>query len=97
MHVHGLDDGTVPMAGRRLGGGFKQGDVMRGLAVWRAVDRCGTAEPEIEPARDDLTCRRWVGCGSGRELRLCLHGGGHELKPAWIAGAFAFVRRVAGR
>ena len=84
-HTHGLADKTVPMAGRPLRNGRRQGDVLRGMALWRRIDGC----PE-EPARVEssggLVCRTWPAayCSSHRELVLCLHQGEHEIDPKWV-------------
>ena len=48
LHIHGTTDRTVPMAGRPIGDRWRQGDVMQGLAVLRALDGCPT---QPEPAR----------------------------------------------
>jgi polyhydroxybutyrate depolymerase len=97
LHTHGLSDGTVPMTGRVVGGRFRQGDVMAGVAVWRHVNGCTREEPDDERQIADMTCRRWTSCASGREVQLCLHPDGHEIRRDWIASAWAFVQRVADR
>lgn len=33
IHVHGTSDATVPLAGRTLRSGYRQGDVFRSLAI----------------------------------------------------------------
>jgi polyhydroxybutyrate depolymerase len=96
LHIHGLSDGTVPMAGRVVGGRFRQGDVLRGMAVWRKVDGCAR-EPTGTEVADGLSCRIWAECGSGRELRLCLHESGHEMRAEWMREAWAFVEAAARR
>lgn len=97
LHAHGLDDTTVPMAGRRIGAQFRHRDVLSGLGVWRQVNGCLADRPDLEHHDGGFSCRGWSNCTSGRELRLCLHEGGHELRPAWISRAWAFIRAVAGR
>jgi polyhydroxybutyrate depolymerase len=98
LHIHGLSDATVPMAGRALRGGlFRQGDVMRGLAIWRETNQCGAAAAAAAPAADELDCRAWSGCRTGRRIELCLHPGGHDLDPRWIARAWAFAKAAGGR
>jgi polyhydroxybutyrate depolymerase len=96
LHFHGLADETVPMTGRVVGGRFRQGDVLRGMAVWRLVDGCG---PEPTAIENDaaLSCRVWSGCRTGRELRLCLHPAGHSLEADWMRKAWAFVEAAARR
>jgi polyhydroxybutyrate depolymerase len=99
LHIHGLSDGTVPMTGRMVGGRFRQGDVEKGIDVWRHVNGCASAAPDTQAKDGEFQCRGWrASCTSDRALRLCLHEGGHELKPVWIARAWAFVQAAnAGR
>ncbi|GGH09591.1 hypothetical protein GCM10007036_05730 [Alsobacter metallidurans] len=98
-HVHGLADRTVPMAGRVLrGGALQQGDVLRGMALWRSIDGC-VAEPDQEAQRGALACRTWSAshCASGRELTLCLHAGEHEIEAGWVADAFRWMESLPAR
>lgn len=97
LHVHGLRDATVPMAGRALRGGvFRQGDVRQGLAIWRTANQCADPAPPAAAGLDGLSCQAWSGCRTGREIALCLHPGGHDLDPRWIARAWDFAE-AAGR
>jgi polyhydroxybutyrate depolymerase len=95
-HVHGTSDGTVPLAGRVIRGQFRQGDVFRGMAVLRATNGCAASIPGravVEEAADGLRCEVWDGCAvSGRELRLCLHEGGHILPESWVTAIHAWAR-----
>jgi polyhydroxybutyrate depolymerase len=92
-HVHGTADGTVPLAGRVIRGQFRQGDVFRGMAVLRAANGC-SAPARVEEA-GGLRCEVWDECAAGgRELRLCLHGGGHILPEGWTAAIHAWARRL---
>lgn len=97
-HVHGTTDGTVPLAGRAIRGRFRQGDVFRGMAVLRATNGCAAADPgrpAAEEAGDGLRCEVWDRCGAeGRELRLCLHGGGHVLPEGWVGAIHAWARAL---
>jgi polyhydroxybutyrate depolymerase len=96
FHTHGLSDGTVPMTGRTVGGRFRQGDVEKGFDVWRHVNGCTSEAPDTQTSEGEFQCRGWrARCTSGRELRLCLHEGGHELKPAWVRGAWSFVQALS--
>ena len=82
-HVHGRADTTVPLAGRLIGGRWRQGDILRGFNVWVTDDRC-QPEPESRQREGDLDCAAWSACGSGRSLQLCLHGRDHMIDPAWL-------------
>jgi polyhydroxybutyrate depolymerase len=88
-HVHGLDDHTVPMAGRALFGPYRQGSVTQGFAVWVAEDRC--ARPPATRRDGALNCEVWAGCGSGRRLELCTRPGGHRLWAPDIEGGLRWV------
>jgi polyhydroxybutyrate depolymerase len=89
IHFHGTSDPTVPLAGRSLRQGYKQGDVFKSLAIvapgctasWAANVR--SAEP---PAT--LSCRVASGCSGPARLELCLHPGGHYADPAWVERAW---------
>lgn len=90
IHVHGTSDMTVPIAGRALRQGSRQGDVFKSLAVlapggctagWADAVRTG-------PALEGLICRVAIGCGSPARLELCLHGGGHVADAAWVERAW---------
>lgn len=90
IHVHGTGDTTVPLAGRTLRQGSKQGDVFKSLAIFAPVGcTAGWAEAaRNEPAPTRLTCRVAAGCGGRARLELCLHAGGHEADAAWIERAW---------
>ncbi|SEG29690.1 alpha/beta hydrolase family esterase [Bosea lathyri] len=89
VHFHGTSDPTVPLAGRSLRQGYKQGDVFKSLAIlapgctasWAADVR--SAEP---PAT--LSCRAASGCSGPARLELCLHPGGHYADPTWVERAW---------
>jgi polyhydroxybutyrate depolymerase len=90
IHFHGMSDATVPLAGRALWQGYRQGDVFRSLAIL-APGGCTAALAEA--ARADLTpqrltCRVAAGCSGPARLELCLHGGGHVAEAAWVERAW---------
>ncbi len=89
-HVHGRDDRTVPMAGRRLNGRFAQADIRRGFAVWLAEDRCPQA-PDRKLSEPPLECDDWSSCATGRRLQLCLRDGDHYLDPATLEGGLRWA------
>ena len=96
LHLHGTSDDMVPMAGRSIGGHWRQGDVRQGLAILREADGCPAA-----PAREEtvigLSCEIWNDCSSGRELRLCLHPGGHMMPEGWVHLAHDWARGLGAR
>lgn len=90
IHVHGTADATVPLAGRALRAGVRQGDVFRSLAIL-APGRCtaGWAEAAHDGvSAGALACRRALGCDGTALLELCLHGGGHVAEAAWVERAW---------
>ena len=90
VHVHGTSDATVPLAGRALRSGARQGDVFRSLAVLAPAGcTAGWAQTfRAEKIADELTCRAATGCDGPARLELCLHAGGHKAEPAWVERAW---------
>ena len=91
--VHGYNDHTFPLAGRRIGLLWHQGNTARGFEILRQLDHC-SEQPDGMTMDGRLKCSNWSTCGSGR-LQLCLHSGDHEIDPAWLADGlqWAFVRQ----
>jgi len=88
IHVHGMSDGTVPLAGRALRNGIRQGDVFRSFAIL-APGSCTAAWADT--ARTEApapTCHVATGCGGSARLELCLHPGGHLFDSAWVERAW---------
>lgn len=101
IHVHGLADRTIPLAGRSLRPGVRQGDLFKGFAVL-APDGCTAAwEDEIRSAGppEGLACRRARGCSGPALLELCVHAGGHVAEAGWVERAWrsAMPPAPAGR
>jgi polyhydroxybutyrate depolymerase len=86
IHTHGTADGTVPLAGRALRSGFRQGDVFRSLAILDPQARAVTVADFIN-SPDALSCLR-LSAANTTPLELCLHAGGHVVDPAWIERAW---------
>jgi polyhydroxybutyrate depolymerase len=95
MHVHGTGDTVVPMQGRPIREVYHQGDVLKGIDFWRDQNRC-PAKPSAVTEAGDLRCEIWRGCGSGKELQLCLHPGGHVIPQGYMAKAIAWAEGLAG-
>ncbi|MBN8938826.1 MAG: hypothetical protein J0H01_05015 [Rhizobiales bacterium] len=91
-HVHGRWDGTVPLAGRRVGAGAKQGDVRASLAALIRTDHCATVPAQSE--EHGQACSTWRGCAAGGALAFCSHPGGHEVKARWLAEGLAWLRAL---
>lgn len=89
LHVHGTADAMVPMVGRWIAGGrVKQSDVHQSIAKLLEIDNCPARAARSE-RRGELNCDIWPtgACAGGREIQLCLHGGGHEFDPHWVVDA----------
>jgi polyhydroxybutyrate depolymerase len=97
IHVHGTADTTVPLAGRTVRPGARQGDVFRSFAVLNG-GRCavaGVADRQIG-LPDAPVCAPAAACGGMRRLELCLHDGGHVADAAWLERAWRLTM-VASR
>jgi polyhydroxybutyrate depolymerase len=82
FHVHGWNDGVVPLEGRYLNGRqFQQGDIFAGLELWRETNGCAEHAPDRRWQEGDVLRRRW-GCGTGADIDLLLFPEGHRL-PGW--------------
>lgn len=89
IHIHGTSDTTVPMAGRPLRSGYRQGDLFRSLAVLApGCTSSWAGEVRKTPRPEALTCRLATDCPGPARLELCLHGGGHMSDPAWVERAW---------
>ena len=89
-HVHGRADTTVPLAGRTIGGRWRQGDILKGFSVWRAEDRCPEAA-DRHTREGELDCDIWSACGTDHTLQLCLHPGDHTIEAAWLEGGLRWA------
>ncbi len=98
IHVHGASDTMVPLAGRSLRSGYRQGDVFKSLAIlapggctasWAADTRA--ADTKAPPDPPQLTCRLASGCSGPARLELCLHAGGHIAAAAWVERAWRLI------
>lgn len=85
VHIHGLADRTMPLAGRPVGRSSQQGDIMEMLDFWRRTEACGMPEPL--PGEAGLTCRISRGCKAAATISFCLHEGAHWYDAAWIGFA----------
>ena len=84
FHVHGLNDATVPMAGRSLRNGqYRQGDIRKG---WDLLRQAASCQPEAASFRRGAryACEHVKGCSGRAALELCLFEGGHMMEPAFL-------------
>ena len=84
FHSHGWTDRTVPLEGRRLGGGrFVQGDIAYGLDLWRKANGCIEMRPDKNWVDNNFWRRSWNTCKTGGALEFALYPGGHTVPKGW--------------
>lgn len=93
FHIHGWQDGTVPLEGRVLGSGFAQGDVFAAMEIWRAANGC-RLQPDSHSQTGDTQIRSWTACDSGARLDFALHPGGHSVPPGWADMALTWFEAL---
>lgn len=82
-HSHGFTDRMVPLEGRQgvwQGFEFHQGNVMKGVDVWREVNGC-TGRADASDAEGELWRKIWE-CDQG-SITLNIWPGGHGMPPGW--------------
>ena len=83
LQTHGWSDGAVPLEGRRLGDGrYLQGDIVEGLALFRAANGCETPAPTFYTKSGQFLRRAWA-CAPDSALEFALHPGGHSVPEGW--------------
>jgi polyhydroxybutyrate depolymerase len=92
-HVHGTTDRTVPMAGRQLRSGMRQGDVRDAVALMRSTNGC-TAEPVQELGGDETVCDVSAACSGARSLKLCMHPGEHFIEARFLKAAWEWIQTL---
>jgi polyhydroxybutyrate depolymerase len=75
LHTHGAVDTTMPIAGRSVGSGLRQANLLESLATLARASGCDDAGVK------SATTRRWKGCSSS--MRLVMHPGGHSVPRFW--------------
>lgn len=83
FHTHGWNDMTVPIEGRRVGGGYVQGDVFYAMQVWRTVNGCSAHKPDWVEIGEMYWRRGWTNCKAG-SLQFALHSGRHGIPNGWL-------------
>jgi polyhydroxybutyrate depolymerase len=79
LHTHGSSDTTMPVAGRSVGKGMQQANLLDSLATLARASGCDDADVET------ATTHSWKGCNSS--IRLVMHPGGHSVPRFWAATA----------
>lgn len=83
IHTHGTSDKVVPLRGRPIAD-THQGIVEDAFSLF--IREGGFGEP-VESRESDLICSRRSN-PAGKLLELCLHPGGHTMRPKWLARAW---------
>ena len=93
FHVHGTADRTVPLQGRKLGNGAQQGDVTISFGILLDTAPIAIDRNAVSPGdQSRLTCEHFRAHGNRQEI--CLHGGGHSVRPEWISRAWRELAAV---
>jgi polyhydroxybutyrate depolymerase len=77
LHSHGKSDTTMPLQGRVVGKGLRQGNVLTGLETFAKASGCGAATQSADGSK------QWTGCTSGRSVKLDFYPGGHSVPRGW--------------
>ena len=90
VHIHGDDDGTVPLMGRPIGN-TRQGEVPTALSMYADYGRFG---PETPYTALDMDCTRRTN-DAAQILDFCLFEGGHSFSTARLRYAFEILMEAA--
>ena len=85
IHIHGEADKTVPIAGRPIGGRWRQGDVRSSLRILAEAALLAPVEAR-SPQFASMRCSRWE--NKARSLEFCRHKGGHWWRGPWLSAAY---------
>jgi len=87
VHIHGDDDGTVPLDGRMIGDG-KQGEVPAAMAMYAEL---GGFSAPVSSAVRDMTCETQTN-DAGQVLAICMFEGGHGFGTGRLRAGLEMVR-----
>lgn len=79
LHTHGVKDTTMPVAGRSVGSGLQQANLLESLAILARASGCDDADSKT------AVTRSWTGCKT--TLQLVMHPGGHSVPGFWADAA----------
>lgn len=83
IHIHGDDDSTVPLGGRRIQA-TRQGDVKKTVEMYADYGAFG---PPVAGTAMDMTCENRSN-DAGKVLNFCLFSGGHSFRVKYIKWAW---------
>jgi polyhydroxybutyrate depolymerase len=75
LHMHGSSDTTMPVAGRAVGKGLRQANLLESLATLARASGCN------DPQQKSASTHNWKGCKTS--VRLVMHPGGHSVPRFW--------------
>jgi polyhydroxybutyrate depolymerase len=88
LHSHGRADTTMPLAGRVVGKGLRQGNVLKALETFAAASGCGEAQSSADGNKS------WKACAGGRSVRIEIYPGGHSVPKGWAARAISWFESL---
>ena len=88
IHFHGDKDRTVPLEGRVVSTGTKQGNVQTALSMYKGFGGFGEARAE---SVGDLRCRTSSN-RTGNVLNFCLYDGGHSFRSSNVGVAWRMLK-----
>jgi polyhydroxybutyrate depolymerase len=77
LHSHGKSDNTMPLQGRVVGKGLRQGNVLKALETFAAASGCGSPESGADGGK------RWTNCKGRRSVAIEFYPGGHSVPKGW--------------
>jgi polyhydroxybutyrate depolymerase len=84
LHSHGRKDNTMPLQGRAVGNGLRQGNVLKAIDTFAAATGC---KGSSEKTSGDVTSTSRTGCAAGRSIRFDMYPGGHAVPKNWASRA----------
>lgn len=96
FHTHGFNDRTVPLEGRQVSWGgqrFHQGNILKGLDVWREINGC-TGAADINIVEGSNWEKRWTTCQAG-SLRMRITPGGHGIPKGWSSSVLDWFDEIS--
>jgi polyhydroxybutyrate depolymerase len=91
LHSHGKSDNTMPLQGRAVGKGLRQGNVLKALDTFAKASGCsGTTTADS----GGVTSKKWTGCAGGRSVRFDMHPGGHSVPRGWAKRAVSWFESL---
>lgn len=93
-HSHGFKDPMVPLEGRKgvwRGRAFHQGNILKGIDVWRASGNCMGRADQTDIG--DMWIKRWRNCATG-SITLRLWDGGHGMPKGWSTDVIDWFEQI---